>query len=81
VAGVVGEGRGVEATESFIMNSLWTNCREQLPPENVVVETIVDDGKSARNEAPLKRRGMLWFFPDDSMYVYYKPTHWRHLSV
>lgn len=26
------------------------------------------------NEQTLKRRGRLWFFPDDSMYVYYTPT-------
>jgi uncharacterized protein (DUF2126 family) len=22
------------------------------------------------------RRGRLWFFPDESMYVYYTPTDW-----
>jgi hypothetical protein len=27
----------------------------------------------------LKRRGNLWWLPDDSMYVYFTPTHWRLL--
>lgn len=30
-----------------------------------------------RNEQELKRMGNLWFVPDGSMYVYYRPTHWR----
>lgn len=46
-------------------------------PENIVVETKIDDGAGVRNEQPLKRHGRLWFLPDDSMYVYYTPTHWR----
>ena len=51
-----------------------------FPPENgSVVLTKIDDAKGPRNEAQLKRQGNLWFFPDDSMYVYYTPTHWRHL--
>lgn len=50
---------------------------EQLPQEETVVETKIDDGKGCRNAQKLKRRGLLWFFPDGSMYVYYTPTHWR----
>ena len=46
-------------------------------PADEVVETKLDDGRGVRNVALLKRRGRLWFFPDDSMYVYYAPTHWR----
>lgn len=48
-------------------------------PEGVVVETCISDIGGERNRQTLKRRGNLWFFPDDSMYVYYHPTHWREL--
>ncbi|QNH21194.1 hypothetical protein HEP73_02106 [Xanthomonas sp. GW] len=47
-------------------------------PEGVTVATKIDDQHGPRNEQPLKRRGNLWWFPDDSMYVYYTPTHWRY---
>ena len=46
-------------------------------PEKIVVQTCIDDGDGRRNVADLVREGNLWFFPDRSMYVYYKPTHWR----
>jgi hypothetical protein len=58
-------------------SDLWLSTIETLPADGVVVETKLDDGHGARNEALLKREGSLWFFPDDSMYVYYTPTHWR----
>jgi hypothetical protein len=50
----------------------------ETAPEGEVVETCIDAGTfKQRNEAPLVRKGRLWFFPDWSMYVYYDPTHWR----
>lgn len=49
-------------------------------PEDVPVETQIDDAKGVRNHAPLVRRGRLWWFVDGSMYVYYTPTHWRPLE-
>lgn len=58
----------------------WTPCSFKLPPLDQVVMTKIDDEKGCRNEQTLKRyqRGpdtrSLWFFPDDSMYVYYEPT-------
>ena len=57
---------------------MWIKTNEELPPDGVVVETKIDDGKPAgvRNEQRLVRQGGLWFFPDGSMYVYYTPTHW-----
>lgn len=55
----------------------WIKVSEQLPQEETIVETKIDDGKGCRNVKKLKRRGRLWFFPDGSMYVYYTPTHWR----
>lgn len=46
-------------------------------PEGRTVKTKIDDEKGVRNETTLKRRGRLWFTPDDAMYVYYTPTHWK----
>lgn len=58
------------------MNHIWKNTGITAAPENVVVETKIDDHDGLRNVAELKRQGNLWFFPDGSMYVYYTPTHW-----
>lgn len=55
----------------------WIEVAAELPPENEVVETVIDDGRGRRNEWPLKRQGRHWWLPDGSMYVYYTPTHWR----
>jgi len=54
----------------------WTACSDYLPPNDVEVMTKIHDHAGARNEQPLKRKNNLWFFPDMSMYVYYRPTHW-----
>lgn len=56
----------------------WYISRSMLPPENLVVETKIDDERGCRNQQKLKRIGNLWYFPDGSMYVYYTPTHWRY---
>jgi hypothetical protein len=53
----------------------------QIPAEGTVVMTKIDDGKGERNVQELKRRGRLWHFPDDSMYVYYEPTHWKSIQT
>mgnify|MGYP001580513711 FL=1 len=50
-------------------------------PENVEVQTKIDDERGCRNETTLVRDGRLWWFPDRSMYVYYTPTHWRPLTL
>lgn len=42
--------------------------------------TKIDDECGVRNEQTLIRKGNLWFFPDESMYVYYTPTHWKPLG-
>lgn len=55
----------------------WIALAERLPQKNVVVETKIDDANGIRNVQDLKYQNPLWFFPDGSMYVYYKPTHWR----
>lgn len=55
----------------------WIATSEQLPVENQIVDTKIDDEKGVRNERELVYSHNLWFFPDFSMYVYYTPTHWR----
>lgn len=49
-------------------------------PDGIAVMTKIEDTCGTRNEQLLKRRGNLWFFPDDSMYVYYTPTHWKPID-
>jgi hypothetical protein len=49
----------------------------ETAPEGKVVETKLDNEHGDRNHTTLMRKGDLWFFPDMSMYVYYRPTHWR----
>lgn len=56
---------------------MWHKTSVSLPQEGLIVETKIDDEHGCRNQRYLKRSGNLWFFPDDSMYVYYTPTHWR----
>lgn len=62
------------------MNGGWTLVTQQPPPRDVAVETKIDDGRKVRNTVVLKLHGNLWFHPDMSMFVYYRPTHWRHLA-
>ncbi len=49
-------------------------------PEGEAVMTRILDSNGERNKQPLTRKGSLWFFPDMSMYVYYRPTHWHSLA-
>lgn len=56
----------------------WIATSEQLPPENQIVDTKIDDEKGLRNECQLIFSRNLWWLPDKSMYVYYSPTHWRY---
>ena len=60
-------------------SAAWTYCGDALPPPDTDVETKIDDGKGVRNVCPLRRHNNLWWFTDMSMYIYYSPTHWRHL--
>lgn len=59
----------------------WIPNATRLPPLNETVDTKIDDGDGVRNEQQLRRIGRLWFFPDDDVYVYYTPTHWRSAEV
>lgn len=56
----------------------WTKFADELPPENVVVDTKIDDANGVRNEQQLKLKGNLMWTPDGRMYVYYWPPHWRY---
>lgn len=58
---------------------MWTRTSSQLPPEGVVVETKIHDASGPRNVTTLKYSSNLWWAPDGSIYVYYTPTHWRHI--
>lgn len=59
----------------------WKRTDAIPSPEGVEVETKIDDAQGCRNEQTLKRQGRLWFTPDGAMYVYYTPTHWRHIQI
>lgn len=58
---------------------IWFAVKDLLPPENVVVDTKIDELGVARNLQPLKRCENLWFTPDSRTYVYYVPTHWKFI--
>lgn len=60
---------------------MWNNTTRQSPPIKVVVNTKIDDSQGVRNEQTLYFDGKLWWHPDGSMYVYYKPTHWQPISI
>lgn len=55
----------------------WIKITTDVPTEGQIVETKIEDSKGTRNNALLVRHGGLWYFADESMYVYYTPTHWR----
>jgi hypothetical protein len=60
------------------MDQPWHDI--SLAPVEVPVETKIDDEHGVRNVQVLIRKGQLWFTePAGGMYVYYTPTHWRHL--
>lgn len=57
----------------------WNSVAQNPPKDNVVVMTKIDDAAGVRNEAKMYKSGSLWFLADGSMYVYYRPTHWKPL--
>lgn len=58
----------------------WIPVQLRKPPEGVLVWTKIDDEKGTRNVQKLIHEKNLWWFGDRWMYVYYTPTHWKHLS-
>lgn len=64
---------------------IWIKITDQLPPENVMVMTKIDDEQGIRNVQPLrlvdtKLSGRMFFHADGLMYVYYTPTHWAYIT-
>lgn len=57
----------------------WFSVDRHLPENGRKVMTKIDDSDGIRNEQTLVLQGDLWFLPDMSMYVYYRPTHWKPL--
>ncbi len=55
----------------------WQNLHNNPAPENVELETKIDDADGCRNEQKLIFSDGRWWAPDRSIYVYYRPTHWR----
>lgn len=55
---------------------MWKKITDEHPPTGKVIKTKIDDGQFVRNEADLVFDHNLWWVPDQSMYVYYTPTHW-----
>ena len=51
----------------------------ETAPNKITVRTKIDDSNGVRNEQNLRRDGSLWWLPDGSMYIYYRPTHWREV--
>jgi hypothetical protein len=49
-------------------------------PTNVMLMTKIDDEHGVRNVQILYRSGNLWFMPENQMYIYYAPTHYRELT-
>jgi hypothetical protein len=54
----------------------WIRTIVELPTEDTVVWTKIDNNNDPHNIVKLKRHRNIWFVPDGSMYVYYQPTHW-----
>jgi hypothetical protein len=59
-----------------VSERIWVLVADRLPAEGVVVDTLSPGGLQQQ----LKRLGNLWFFADDSMYVYYTPKFWLPLE-
>jgi len=58
----------------------WKEISKVIPPNNKVINTKIDDEHGVRNVQELKKVNNMWYLPDDSMYVYYTPTHWKEIE-
>ena len=56
----------------------WVLINSLQPPENKVINYKIDDEKGCRNECQIIKKGNLYWLPDNSMYVYFTPTHWSY---
>lgn len=57
---------------------MWKKVKDELPTQDRVVDTKIDDKEGVRNEQQLKLIGSMWYNTDGKMYVYYTPTHWKY---
>ena len=55
---------------------MWVSLLDELPINNKIVLTKIEDSFGCRMKQRLFRQNNLWFLEDSSMYVYYIPTHW-----
>lgn len=58
----------------------------ETAPLDTAVLTKIHDSNGCRNETELVKKKTapecrsMWWFSDMSMYVYYEPTHWKHVE-
>ncbi len=60
-------------------NKKYTSNDFMLPPDGVLVHTMISDEHGERCHQKMTRKGNLYF--SDGMYVYYKPTHWTLIDA
>lgn len=58
----------------------WKLTSKELPPRGEVVMTEDSGGSQQKLKRHDREASQLWFFEDDSGYVYYTPLRWRHLD-
>lgn len=56
----------------------WKKVDQELPPEDVIVQTKIDDVDGCRDKRLLCMHKERWVIPGTGMYIYYTPTHWRY---
>ena len=57
----------------------WIKVSEQLPPNNINIETKIDGNNAEEDTRELYFCNENWYGSGGS-YVYNKPTHWRYLN-
>jgi len=64
------------------MEEKWIAVKTELPPNGVMVDTKIDDGRGVRNVQALCFHNNLWWTGEggDATHVYYSPTHWKAME-
>lgn len=65
-------------TSNVANHSSWQPI--ETAPENILIDTRIDDERGCRNHQPLIKNNQYWFHEKKTMYVYYTPTHWRPIK-
>jgi len=60
-------------------DATWHNTLKELPPENIPVETRVNDKNGIGNQQILTRKNNR-FFADNDLLCYYTPNEWRYID-